>query len=275
MTTKPPKLKEKQSEFKEIPVYAIEDPLVILHTDTPTEKLEEVAKSIKTQGQIQNIVVRPKGDHYQCIVGFDRLRAARQFEIANLWARIKKINDEEAILMSLDENIMRSPSNPLAEIEALRVCRDELKIKQEDIARKWGKSPEWVSNKLRMLNLPTELMPEIAANKISDGVAMEILRLPTKTDQVAVGRSLASTGTTVGNARSFVDQYTRVKQQQETQPAEQIAQEIAANPTILCKQCKQPKPPETFKIIQGCEDCINRITYLIEKDTREHKTVKT
>src|SRR4030043_1344287 len=190
--SKESKPKEKNGTFKELPVYQIEDPLIILHTDTSTEKLEEVAKSIQIQGKIQNIVVRPKGDHYQCVVGFDRLRAARQFDIPKLWARIKNLTDEEAIYMSLDENVMRTPSNPLAEIEALRVCRDELKLKQVDIAKKWGKSEEWVSNKLRMLNLPTELIPEIAAGRIKDGVALEVLRLPTKIDQIAVGRDLAS-----------------------------------------------------------------------------------
>jgi len=267
--SKDSKPKEKNGSYKEIPVYQIEDPVVILHTDTPTEKLEEVAKSIRTQGQIQNIVVRPKGDHYQCVVGFDRLRAARQFDLPKLWARIKDLKDEEAILMSLEENIIRSPSNPLAEIEALRVMRDDLKLKQVDIAKKWGKSEEWVSNKLRQLQLPPELLPEIAAGKISDGVAMEILRLPTKIDQIAVGRDLASRNSTVGQARSFVDQYARVKEQLSTRPPEEIAQEVAANPQTICKICKNPRPPETFQIIQGCDDCIRRITYLIEKDTRE------
>ena len=268
--SKESKPKEKNGTFKELPVYQIEDPLIILHTDTSTEKLEEVAKSIQIQGQIQNIVVRPKGDHYQCVVGFDRLRAARQFDIPKLWARIKTLTDEEAIYMSLDENIMRTPSNPLAEIEALRVCRDELKRKQGDIAKKWGKSEEWVSNKLRMLNLPTELIPEIAAGRINDGVALEVLRLPTKIDQIAVGRDLASRNSTVGQARSFVDQYARVKEQMATRPAEEIAAEVAANPTIICKLCKNPRPPEIYRIIQCCEDCERRINYLIEKDTREN-----
>lgn len=274
MSQKASTKKPKPETLQELDVFQIEDPDDPLHpTDDPLTLLD-LANSIKTHGQISPIIVRKKNDHYKLVIGYRRLRASKEHGIPTLKSIVTTKDDVGSILMAMDENIMRTPSNPLAELLNMKKLRDTYKLKLKDIAERAGKSPETISNKLRMLELPQELIPEIEAGRLTTGVSMEILRLPTSQDRIALGRDIASSGRTVMATRSLVDQYIRVKEMDATQPPEERAKEVLSNPQRECGHCHEQKHPMKFNIVEACDTCIKKITYLLEKDRREHPTQK-
>ncbi|MFC1699180.1 ParB/RepB/Spo0J family partition protein [Candidatus Omnitrophota bacterium] len=140
------------------------------------EKLAELTASIKEKGVIQPVIVRPqKTGGYELIAGERRLRAAKTLGFTQLPAIIKDIGDDEALQLSLIENIQREELNPLEEAQAYEQLITDFGYSQEKIAQALGKSASAVSNTLRLLKLPQVIQTALRKNMISMGHARSIL----------------------------------------------------------------------------------------------------
>lgn len=146
--------------------------------DMDQEALEELAQSIKTQGVMQPIVVRPIGEgRYEIIAGERRWRASQLAELDRIPAVIREVPDETAIAMALIENIQRENLNPIEEAMALKRLQDEFELTQQEVAQAVGKSRTSVTNTLRLLNLSGEVRTLVEHGDLEMGHARCILTL--------------------------------------------------------------------------------------------------
>jgi ParB family chromosome partitioning protein len=179
--------------------------------DMRQESLEELAASIKAQGIVQPIVVRPvdgaaPGDsqRYEIIAGERRWRAAQIAGLATVPAVIRRVPDEAAIAMALIENIQRENLNPLEEARALDRLIGEFGITHQQAADAVGRSRAAVSNLLRLLELPGEITAFVEKRELEMGHARALLGLPQRRQQVEVGSLVAKKGLSVRDTENMV-----------------------------------------------------------------------
>ncbi len=143
-----------------------------------TDRLEELAESIRHQGVIQPVVVRLSGDkQYELIAGERRWRAAQMAGIEKIPAIIRDVPDEIAIAMALVENIQREDLNPIEEATALRRLVDEFQMTHQEAGDAVGRSRSAVSNLLRLLELSAEVRELVDARHLEMGHARALLTL--------------------------------------------------------------------------------------------------
>lgn len=142
-----------------------------------SEKLEELAASIREKGIIQPIVVIRKGSHYEIIAGERRWRAAQKAGLHEVPVVIQDVSENTALEMALIENIQREDLNAVEEAHAYRSLMETIGLSQEEMAKRVGKDRSTVSNSLRLLKLPEDVQRDIVAEKLSMGHARALLSL--------------------------------------------------------------------------------------------------
>lgn len=178
--------------------------------DMQNEALEELAESIKAQGVMQPIVVRPIADgRYEIIAGERRWRAAQIAGLDKIPAVIKDVPDEAAIAMALIENIQREDLNPIEEAFALKRLQDEFELTHQEVAAAVGKSRTTVTNLLRLISLSDEVKRLLEHGDIEMGHARALLTLD-ETDQRELARQVVSKDLSVRQTEALV---RRVQQQ--------------------------------------------------------------
>jgi ParB family chromosome partitioning protein len=148
--------------------------------------LAELAASIRANGVLQPIIVRPGALGYEIVAGERRVRAARNAGLAAVPAIVRRYSDEETLVLSLVENIQRADLNAIDRALAYRRLVSHLKITQEEIARRLGLDPSSVSNLIRLLELPTEVQDLVRGGALSMGHARALLGLSDDVDRLRV-----------------------------------------------------------------------------------------
>jgi ParB family transcriptional regulator, chromosome partitioning protein len=175
----------------EAPVEALEPNPHQPRTRLAPEALAELAASIRESGMVQPILVRRLGSRYQIVAGERRWRAAQQAGLARVPITIRDVPDDRLLELALVENIQREELTPLEEAQAYQRLLDELRLTQEQVARKVGKERSTVANTLRLLRLPAELRGFLADGRLDAGHARALLALDRAEDQMALGREAA------------------------------------------------------------------------------------
>jgi ParB family transcriptional regulator, chromosome partitioning protein len=158
------------------------------------DRLAELAESIRAQGLIQPIIVRPVGrDRYEIIAGERRWRAAQLASLREVPVVVRESDDHAALAMALIENIQREDLNPLEEALALQRLIDEFHLTHQQAAEAVGRSRAAVSNLLRLLELPDAIRAHVEKHELEMGHARALLTLP-----VAQALALAQRAVTEG-----------------------------------------------------------------------------
>jgi ParB family transcriptional regulator, chromosome partitioning protein len=140
-------------------------------------KIDELASSIRNQGIIQPLVVRPKNGGYELIAGERRWRAAMKAGLREVPVVIREASDHEALQLALIENLQREDLNPIEEASGYRRLQEEFQWSQDEMAEKVGKSRPAIANSLRLLSLPLEVQQEVASGNLPAGQARALLGL--------------------------------------------------------------------------------------------------
>ena len=179
--------------------------------DMRQESLQELADSIKSQGVVQPIVVRPvdgaaagASQRYEIIAGERRWRAAQLAGLPTVPAVIRRVPDEAAIAMALIENIQREDLNPLEEARALERLISEFGLTHQQAADAVGRSRAAVSNLLRLLELAPEVTTLLEHRELEMGHARALLGLTQRRQQVEVGTLVAKKGLSVRDTENMV-----------------------------------------------------------------------
>jgi ParB family chromosome partitioning protein len=139
--------------------------------------LEELAASIKAQGLIQPVLVRPLQEQgkYEIVAGERRWRACQLAELETMACIVRQMDDYESMAIALVENLQREDLNPIEEARALGQIKEHFEITQEELADKIGKSRPAVTNSLRLLKLPEKVQLLLETNALSAGHARALL----------------------------------------------------------------------------------------------------
>jgi len=141
------------------------------------EALDNLAASLSLHGMVQPIVARKVGDRFEIIAGERRWRAARRAGLAMVPVVLKEVADDRLLEFALVENIQRQELNPIEEAKAYWQLGEHLRLTQEQVADRVGKSRPQVANTLRLLRLPTPIQDFVALGKLSTGHAKVLLGL--------------------------------------------------------------------------------------------------
>lgn len=153
--------------------------------------LEELAKSIKENGIIQPLLVRPMPDgSYQLIAGERRWRAARMVGLSEVPVTVRVMTDEEASVFALIENLQREDLNPVEEAEGMKSLIETYGFTQEEAADRVGKSRTAVTNTLRLLKLPKSVLSLLNDGKISAGHARALLGLDDEKEMLKITETI-------------------------------------------------------------------------------------
>jgi ParB family chromosome partitioning protein len=185
----------KESELQNLPIEQLHPGKYQPRKDMSAEALEDLANSIKSQGIIQPIVVRPISDHsYEIIAGERRWRAAQIAELDNVPCLIKHVPDEAAVAIALIENIQREDLNAMEEAIALERLLIEFELTHQEVADAVGKSRTTITNLLRLNNLNSEVKTLLEHGDIEMGHARALLALDndiqTNTARIVVAKEL-------------------------------------------------------------------------------------
>jgi len=142
------------------------------------QALDELARSIKSSGIIQPLVVRPIGSRFQLIAGERRWRAAQRAGLSKVSAIVKQVADELALEMTLVENIQREDLNPIEAARAFERLMDEFHLTQDAVAERTGKDRATVANAVRLLKLDKPIQEWIEEGKLSAGHGRALLAVP-------------------------------------------------------------------------------------------------
>jgi ParB family chromosome partitioning protein len=195
---------DKDGDLKNIPIDLIQRGKYQPRTDMHEEALKELAASIKSQGVMQPIVIRPlSSDKYEIIAGERRWRASQIAGLDTIPAIIKPVGDEAAIAMSLIENIQRENLNPIEEAMALKRLQDEFELTQQEVADAVGKSRATITNLLRLIGLHIDARRMLEHGDLEMGHARALLSLP-DLQQASAARTVVGRGFSVRQTESLV-----------------------------------------------------------------------
>jgi len=172
--------KELRNNLSEISIDKIRTNPYQPRTVWDEQELEGLAESIRVNGVIQPILVRPADGGYELIAGERRYRAALRAGLTVIPAVVRKAGEEEMLELALVENIQRTDLNPIERARAYQRFCETFSLSQTDAAAKLGEDRSVVSNYLRLLELPAEIKDMLTDGRLSMGHARAILALPTE-----------------------------------------------------------------------------------------------
>jgi ParB family chromosome partitioning protein len=186
------------SQLAQIPVDAIHaNPRQPRRRFEP-EATSGLASSIRQQGLLQPVVVRPRvAGGYELIAGERRWRAAREAGITELPALVRDADDRDTLLLALVENVAREQLSPVEEARAYAALVDEFDLSLADLAERVGRSKSSVSNRLRLLELPEEVLWMVARGDLTEGHARAVLALPDHDARKKLAKRIARDGMSV------------------------------------------------------------------------------
>ncbi|PAV26926.1 ParB/RepB/Spo0J family partition protein [Tamilnaduibacter salinus] len=193
-----------EGELREIPIDLVVRSRYQPRRDMDEATLQELADSIRQQGVMQPIVVRPGGEgRYELIAGERRWRATQLAGLANIPALIRDVPDDAAIAMALVENIQRENLNPIEEAFALQRLQDEFGLTQGQVAEAVGKSRTTITNLLRLTGLASDVRTMLEHGDLEMGHARALLALAPE-QQAQAARQVAAKALSVRQTEALV-----------------------------------------------------------------------
>jgi len=186
------------SELAELPIDAIH-----ANPRQPRRKFDAeagagLAESVRAQGVVQPVVVRPRDTGgYELIAGERRWRAAREANLKTVPAVVRVADDRDSLLLGLVENIAREDLSPVEEARAFAVVLDEFGLSLGELSEQVGKSKPAVSNRVRLLELPEDVLKMLERGQLTEGHARAVLAVPDHEGRRALARKIVQKGMSV------------------------------------------------------------------------------
>lgn len=221
------------------------------------EALSQLADSIAANGVIQPIIVRKaKGGFYEIIAGERRWRASKMAGLTEVPVVIMDTDDRKTAELSLIENIQRENLNPVEEANAYKILLQNFDLTQETLAKRVGKSRSAITNSMRLLELPNEVLDMLSEGEISAGHARAILGLVDKSETIEVAETVEEKGLSVRATEELV---RKVNAAATTKPAVEIVTEDEGEVNYLSELEKELRKKFGRKVKIFCGKKAKRI----------------
>ncbi len=187
-----------QPELRRIPISEIHP-----NPRQPRRRFEHeatagLADSIRSQGLIQPVVLRPRAQGgYELIAGERRWRASAEAGLESVPALVRASDDRDTLLLALVENVAREDLSPVEEARAYAMLIDEFDLSLGEVAERVGRSKPTVSNRIRLLDLPDDVLAMIERGELSEGHARAVLAVPDHDDRKRLARQIVRQGLSV------------------------------------------------------------------------------
>lgn len=156
------------------------------------QALDELAASITSNGIVQPIVVRKRGERYQIVAGERRWRASQRAGLRKVPVVVRNLSDEKLLEVALIENIQRQELNPIEEAKAYKKLIENIGLTQEQVAKQVGKERSLISTSIRLLKLPNEVLEHIEEGRLSAGHGRALLMIESPAEQKIMAKSIIS-----------------------------------------------------------------------------------
>ncbi|MBQ0058545.1 MAG: ParB/RepB/Spo0J family partition protein [Lachnospiraceae bacterium] len=197
------------------------------------ESIKELAESIKIHGVIQPLLVQAKDDYYEIIAGERRWRASKAAGLKEIPVLVRNYSDQEAVEVSLIENIQREDLNPIEEAMAYRRLMDDFTLTQDEVAGKVSKSRAAVANSVRLLKLSKEVQGMVVREEISEGHARTLLAIDNEIMQKELADQVIKQHLSVRQTEALVKSVLNPKKAKEAKKVdaqrEAVFEELASN----------------------------------------------
>ncbi len=223
------------SELLEIPVTAIHPNPQQPRRRFEPEAASGLADSVRMQGVIQPLLVRPRGvGGYEIVAGERRWRAAREAGRETVPAVVRAVDDRDTLLLGLVENVAREQLTAVEESRAYAVLIDEFGLSLGDVAERVGRSKPSVSNRIRLLELPDDVLGMVERGQLSEGHARAVLAVPDHEGRRRLAREIVKRGLSVRAAEQRA-KWAGAKQRPRTRSLP-VDPELAARVTTALEQ---------------------------------------
>jgi ParB family chromosome partitioning protein len=168
------------------------------------EALEQLAKSIKSEGVVQPVVVRKSGDVYELVSGERRWRASQKAELKTIPAILVDVDDNKSMQIALIENIQREDLNPIEKAKAFRNVVEKTSCTQDELAERIGMDRSTLANFMRLTELPGDVQESVSRGTISMGHARALLALQGEKEQRAFAKKIEKDGISVRKLENMI-----------------------------------------------------------------------
>jgi ParB family transcriptional regulator, chromosome partitioning protein len=191
-------------EPREIAIDSVEPSSMQPRTRFDEARLEDLAKSIRSNGVVQPLLVRRNGNSYELIAGERRWRAAQLAGLTHVPVVVRNVPDDKVLELALIENIQREDLNPIEEAQAYKKLIDSIGMTQETLAERVGRDRSYITNYLRLLRLPEDIRRLIEDGKLSTGHARTLLGASDVDTQRSIARKIIDRGLSVRDTERLV-----------------------------------------------------------------------
>jgi ParB family chromosome partitioning protein len=188
---------EASGALRELPMASIKPNPYQPRTRMDEGPLDELVASIQSSGLLQPVLVRPRNGGYELIAGERRWRAARVAGLATVPALVRETDDRDSLLLALVENVAREDLSPVDEARAYAALMDEFGLSLGEVAEHVGRSKPTVSNRLRLLELPDDVLGLVERGQLSEGHARAVLAVPDNEERRRLVRRIVRQGLSV------------------------------------------------------------------------------
>lgn len=186
------------TELAQLPVGAIRPNGLQPRRRFDPEALAGLAESVRVQGVVQPVIVRPMSDGaFELIAGERRWRAAKAAGLATIPALVRPTDDRDSLLLALVENVAREDLSPIEEARAYATLQDEFALSLGEVAERVGRSKPSVSNRIRLLDLPDDVLGLVERGLLSEGHARAVLAVPDHEERRKLARRIVKQGLSV------------------------------------------------------------------------------
>ncbi|MCM3664453.1 ParB/RepB/Spo0J family partition protein [Mesobacillus subterraneus] len=235
------------------------------------EAIEELKLSIQEHGILQPIIVRKTIKGFEIVVGERRFRAAKEAKLETVPAVVREFNEQQMMELAVLENLQREDLNPIEEGIAYQTLIEKLKLTQEELAKRLGKSRPHLANHIRLLSLPPKIQQLISDGKISMGHGRALLGLRKKDKLPVLVEKTLKEGLNVRQLEQLIQQMNEIVPRETSKPKETKDVFIRERETSLRERfgttvnIKQSKNKGKIEIEFFSKDDLNRILELLDQ----------
>lgn len=259
--------KRQSGVFKSIAVNIIDPPSEVARLEIPEGEIKELAKSIKEQGQLQNILVFEKDGRYEIVAGHRRWLAIRYLKAKTISCKVVDSSPQINALARASENLQRSDLTPLEEGMIYQGLIEKFDMPLDQIAKMTGMSAGVVKRRINILKMPDNLIDAVHKRLVTQSVAEELMRCPDEEYRDYLIQMSRDHGVTKFVARGWVDDRikelrAKVHTSVKGSPSHDVYIE---SPTfIACQGCKLPKDIKDLRSIGICPECFKIFITMLE-----------
>lgn len=261
-------MEKKKVSFKKVNVNLIDRPTDVARLDIDKSEIEELARSINTQGLLQPIVINKTGNRFEVVAGDRRLMAVKSLHQTTVMARVVEIGKKEVALARAAENLQRQNLTPIEEALQYDGMYKKLKMSVDDIAKKIGKSAGVIKRRMDLLRMPDSFKSALHSKKIGIAVAEELWSCSDNGHREYLLEMAVEHGVTTNVARMWVLDFNKLQRQKLSGEGEGggIGSVMENDPIYRsCDLCKEPVDLSKVNELRMCDGCFNAIVEILNK----------